>query len=559
MNWQRHFCCAVLLIALSASGNTASAQQEAVTDPEAFQKQVSLLERNVKRVMDINAELKGDSVWDREALIYRRDELTIKALVAMDGVARALPGLDPESELRKQWDEQLRTGLMGVDDMLFERLDELNQRIAANEQRVQDASGSLKIAEEAFANSLRSLRLDYYGAMVSVIESRKQLEMPVGRVEEQTEQILFRHAERTVAKLELIDAALKEVSRRAAGDSTNADIGSAAVSFTLARDFHLDALKSLVALLDRLEFDTSAYRATILRSSNVISAGLLDRVAVAQMLDEVWIELREALVENAPDFLIQLLIFFLILLAFRALSRAVRRLVEAALDRSNSDMSTLLHDVLISLSGGTVMLFGILVALSQVGISLGPMLAGLGVAGFIVGFALQDTLGNFASGGMILIYRPYDVDDYVEVAGAAGLVKKMTLVSTTIVTIDNQTLVIPNSKIWGDVIKNVTHQRVRRVDMEFGIGYGDDIEKAERVLKSLVEEHEKILAKPEPIIVVNSLGDSSVNFAVRPWVKTEDYWSVYWDITREVKLRFDREGISIPFPQRDVHFYKEDA
>jgi small conductance mechanosensitive channel len=187
------------------------------------------------------------------------------------------------------------------------------------------------------------------------------------------------------------------------------------------------------------------------------------------------------------------------------------------------------------------------------------MLAGLGVAGFIVGFALQDTLGNFASGGMILIYRPYDVDDYVEVAGAAGLVKKMTLVSTTIVTFDNQTLVIPNSKIWGDVIKNVTHQRVRRVDMEFGISYGDDIDKAQSVLQSVLDEHDKILPKPEPLIVVNSLGDSSVNIAVRPWVRTEDYWSVYWDLTKAVKQRFDREGISIPFPQRDVHFYGENG
>jgi small conductance mechanosensitive channel len=237
----------------------------------------------------------------------------------------------------------------------------------------------------------------------------------------------------------------------------------------------------------------------------------------------------------------------------------VKRAVTAGLERSGAEMSTLLRDILVSLSGGMVMVFGILVALSQIGISLGPMLAGLGVAGFIVGFALQDTLGNFASGGMILIYRPYDVDDFVEVAGASGLVKKMTLVSTTIVTFDNQTLVIPNSKIWGDVIKNVTHQRVRRVDMEFGIGYGDDIEKAERVLKSVVEEHDKILPKPEPLIVVNSLGDSSVNIAVRPWVRTEDYWSVYWDLTRTVKLRFDREGISIPFPQRDVHFYREET
>jgi len=192
-----------------------------------------------------------------------------------------------------------------------------------------------------------------------------------------------------------------------------------------------------------------------------------------------------------------------------------------------------------------------------VGISLAPMLAGLGVAGFIVGFALQDSLGNFAAGAMILIYRPFDVDDLVEVPGASGLVKKMNLVSTTITTLDNQTLVVPNSKIWGDVIKNVTAQKVRRVDLEIGIGYGDDIEHAERVLVEIVNGHEKILAKPEPKIKLHTLADSSVNFIVRPWTKTDDYWDVYWDILREVKLRFDREGISIPFPQRDVHVYSE--
>ena len=176
-----------------------------------------------------------------------------------------------------------------------------------------------------------------------------------------------------------------------------------------------------------------------------------------------------------------------------------------------------------------------------------------------MGFALQDTLGNFAAGGMILFYRPYDVDDFVEVAGATGLVRKMTLVSTTINTFDNQTLIIPNSKIWGDVIKNVTAQRTRRVDLEFGISYGDDIDEAERVLKEIVESHDKVLTDPAPNVRLHKLCDSSVNFVVRPWTKTPDYWEVYWDITREVKVRFDREGISIPFPQRDVHIHQPDT
>ena len=186
------------------------------------------------------------------------------------------------------------------------------------------------------------------------------------------------------------------------------------------------------------------------------------------------------------------------------------------------------------------------------------MLAGLGVAGFIVGFALQDTLANFASGIMILLYRPYDVGDLIEVGGAFGKVNDMTLVATTILTLDHQTLVIPNNKIWGDVIKNVTAQKIRRIDMVFGISYSDDIPHAEKVLEEILESHDGVLESPEPVVKLHNLGDSSVDFIVRPWVKTDDYWDVYWHVTREVKMRFDAEGISIPFPQRDVHVIQEE-
>ena len=154
---------------------------------------------------------------------------------------------------------------------------------------------------------------------------------------------------------------------------------------------------------------------------------------------------------------------------------------------------------------------------------------------------------------MILFYRPFDVGDIVETGSVLGTVKSMSLVNTTILTFDNQTLMIPNSKIWGDVIKNVTAQTERRVDMMFGIGYSDDVNHAERVLKEIVKAHDLVLDEPEPIVRLHELGDSSVNFVVRPWVKRDDYWNVYWDVTRAVKRRFDEEGISIPFPQRDVH------
>jgi small conductance mechanosensitive channel len=223
------------------------------------------------------------------------------------------------------------------------------------------------------------------------------------------------------------------------------------------------------------------------------------------------------------------------------------------LAKSDLQLSKLLRRMVMSSVRNIIIVLGILIALSQIGIRLGPLLAGLGVVGFVIGFALQDTLSNFASGMMILIYRPFDVGDLIEAAGVSGKVNKMSLVNTTVLTLDNQTILIPNNKIWSDVVKNVTGQTMRRIDLMFGVSYSDDIPKTERVLQEILDSHDKVLAEPEPIVRLHELADSSVNFVVRPWVDTDDYWEVYWDITRSVKIRFDEEGISIPFPQRDVH------
>jgi len=179
----------------------------------------------------------------------------------------------------------------------------------------------------------------------------------------------------------------------------------------------------------------------------------------------------------------------------------------------------------------------------------------VGGASFIIAFALQETLGNLAAGLMIMINRPFDEGDYVQLAGLGGTVKHVSVVSTTVTTPDNQVIVIPNSKVWGDVITNVTASDTRRVDLVFGIGYGDSIEAAQKVLEEVVANHPLILDEPAPVIRVSELADSSVNFIVRPWTQTGDYWNVYWDLQRAVKEAFDANGISIPFPQTDMHLH----
>ncbi|KZY62215.1 hypothetical protein A3742_11225 [Oleiphilus sp. HI0071] len=318
----------------------------------------------------------------------------------------------------------------------------------------------------------------------------------------------------------------------------------------------IETLAQRIQLMNSLSMDTQELSQFLVIARGKLSGDLLDADIIVGLSEQMTNALARWFSENGIDLILNIIMFFAVLLVFSIIAKLVRKVVQNALDHSNLKISALLHKFFVSMSSKLVLLIGFLIALSQLGVEVGPMLAGLGMVGFIIGFALQDTLSNFASGMMILIYRPFDEGNLIETAGVTGIVSKLSLVSTTVLTFDNQSLVIPNSKIWGDVIRNVTAQTTRRVDLVFGIGYSDDIPKAEAVLAGILDEHPKVLKNPEPMIKVHTLNESSVDFIVRPWVATSDYWDVYWDITRTVKQRFDEEGISIPFPQRDVHVYQ---
>lgn len=316
-----------------------------------------------------------------------------------------------------------------------------------------------------------------------------------------------------------------------------------------------DSLRRLISIGDKVGIETSEYKRQIFEVTGSITHDLLNTKVILSILSHWSNSAVDWFAENAPQHIFQLFVFALILLIARALAKLTRKVVSKTVASKNLKMSHLMQDFFISMSGKAVWIIGIMVGLSQIGLNLAPILTGFGIAGVIIGFALQDTLSNFAAGMMLLIYRPFDVGDFVYAGGVDGKVSHMSLVNTTIRTFDNQIIIVPNSKIWGDVIKNVTHERIRRVDMVFGIGYADDLLKAEEVLNDILTSHPSVLRSPEPNIKVHTLNTSSVDFIVRPWVKTDDYWDVYWDVTKEVKLRFDREGISIPFPQQDVHLH----
>ena len=365
-------------------------------------------------------------------------------------------------------------------------------------------------------------------------------------------------------RLEFMSASLRFDNQQAeqlskqlssAANNEKASIQLLHILATRSVESDISTLQYLVQLGDTMGMDTSSYKKQLFETTGNVTNDLLN-TKVMWSIASNWAEnIGQWLLHNTPQMLFKVFIFIVIIFVFKLLRNLTTRMVKRAVGSPNLRMSQLMQEFFISMSGKAIFFIGLLIALAQVGLDLTPILTGFGVAGVIIGFALQDTLSNFASGMMLLIYRPFDVNDFVEAGGVSGKVSHMSLVNTTIKTFDNQIIIVPNSKIWGDTIKNVTHERVRRIDMVFGIGYKDSIEHAEKVLNDIIDEHPLILKSPEKTIKVHTLNTSSVDFIVRPWVKTDDYWDVYWDVTREVKLRFDRENISIPFPQQDVHLH----
>jgi small conductance mechanosensitive channel len=268
-------------------------------------------------------------------------------------------------------------------------------------------------------------------------------------------------------------------------------------------------------------------------------------------------------IQNAIDSIIpvisryglQIVGAIVILIVGRIAAGIVTKLVRRGLQRSKTDPA--LTNFLASFAGIAVMAFAVIAALAKFGIQTASFVAVLGAAGFAVGFALQGSLGNFAAGVMLLIFRPIRIDDLIKVEGYLGVVEDIGLFVTTINTLDNQRIIIPNGKLTSGVINNVNGNGTRRVDLVAGISYASDMSKAKNILEGILASHPKVLKDPAPTVAVSELGDSSVNLVVRPWVNAEDYWDVWFDVTQAIKEQFDDKGVSIPFPQRDVHLFQQ--
>jgi small conductance mechanosensitive channel len=269
-----------------------------------------------------------------------------------------------------------------------------------------------------------------------------------------------------------------------------------------------------------------------------------------------WDEAVTFLKTNALDFGINLItaiaIFYVGRILVRLTTRGIRMVMES------QDVDKTLVSFVSNLVNMILLVVVAIAAVDALGVQTTSFIAIIGAAGLAIGLALQGSLSNFASGVLIIIFRPYKVGDFIEGGGISGAVVDVQILTTILKTGDNKQIIVPNSQIMGGTITNYSANDMRRVDMVVGVSYEDDIDKVRGTLEELIAADDRILKDPAHTIAVSALADSSVNFVVRPWVKTPDYWGVMFDLTEAIKKRFDQEGISFPFPQQDVHLYKAD-
>jgi len=525
------------------------------TAPESNDR-FTLIEETLQEIEILKGEIEAASGGDRTILESRAREKILE--VAETTCAAADDLLERESDGEDVSGDRQR--IAGLLQALSPRIHDYIDRLSAALGEIRDRRDAVPPEEQAeFDEQLIAIstRLDQ-GLAISLEQkdAMESLGLDIESEREFLETTFGGRAELLAGRISLGEEWTAGLERRIQADPENAQLKGELQAANARLERFTESLDLTIQLMDDLGMETAQYKQQLFQVTGEITTNLFSRKVLAGLARDWAQRLVDWISTNGAQILLKIALFLLIMLGFKVLSRIARRLVKKGIAASHLDVSNLLERTAVSITGTLVMIFGFLVALSQFGVEVGPLLAGLGVAGFIVGFALQDTLSNFAAGVMILLYRPYDVGDLVETAGASGTVSDMSLVATTILTLDHQTLVVPNSKIWGDVIKNVTAQKIRRVDMVFGISYSDDIPHAEGVLNDILDSHPMVLDEPERMIKLHNLGESSVDFVVRPWAKTEDYWDVYWDVTREVKMRFDAEKISIPFPQQDVHLFE---
>jgi len=396
----------------------------------------------------------------------------------------------------------------------------------------------------AFIQDLRVLIFEYMSGLGALLRVREQLGLSIEDDRNAFEEFITRNVERLHGQIRLDAQTLTQLRRALSADPSNAEIESALRAVDQKQSRNLSNMAAWLEVLQDEGGDTAGHRALLIQQQGRIGTEILQRDVFANIWHEQTDRLWRNLSRNGPNVVLRVVTFLAVLVLAWIVAHAVRLLLEIVMNTAYVQLGQLMKERLLTLSFGITFLAGVVLALTTIGWSVMPMLAGLGVAGLVIGFALQDSLKKFVAGWMILFYHAYDVGDYVRVSGAEGRVRKMTLNSTRIATQDNTIKLVPNRKIWDDTIVNLTASRARRVELEIACGPGNDIDRVENCIRELLSEHPKVLNKPPPEVHLARFGSSEMVFTIWPWVRTENYWTMRRSLLKEIRQRFERHGLT---------------
>ena len=526
----------MLTAMLGAMSAQASADNRVPTVPGLTE-----LEEGIDHLKQMQAAADAVQEWDRDGFDFRLDQLMLEALTGAETVlfdvseTGGIPLVRERIESATDW--LLETSIT--------RLEEIYARTIQERLKHDEFDSDLQATvSRAFIQDLRTLIFEYMSGLGALLRVREQLGLSIEDDRNAFEEFITRNVERLHGQIRLDAQTLAELRRALSADPSNPEMESALRAVDQKQSRNLSNMAAWLEVLQDEGVDTAGHRALLIQQQGRIGTEILQRDVFANIWREQTDRLWRNLSRNGPNLLLRVFTFLAVLLMAWIVAHAVRLLLSAVMNLSFVRPSELMKERLLTLSFGITFLAGAVVALTTIGWSVMPMLAGLGIAGIIVGFALQDSLKSFVAGWMILLYHAYDVGDYVQVSGAEGRVRRMTLNSTKIATPDNTIKLVPNRKIWDETIVNLTASRARRLELEVACGPDNDLDAVEKSLYQLLAEHPQILNKPKPEVFLARVGPSERAFIIRPWVRTENYWSMQRSLLKDIHKRFERDGIT---------------
>jgi small conductance mechanosensitive channel len=545
--------------AAPAAASEQHAQLDGSTAPAAKDNSEALLLRFNKLadgLQRLKTYARDKSKLDRMAVLEFAAKLQLELYVSLDQL------LD---NLHQREEQGADAGALhaSLETLVSERSSIIRAQIASI-RKLQDELRSKGVSDQGIArkdllrwlnNKIEQMQDHQIALMVANVARMEQLKMPADDDQTYLDELLPRRAIELSGRISLaLDTinTLKQWLENASPEEQKT-IEQQLRTLEFQKNSVAESLSNTLEMMQTMGIETSHFGQILVLATGELLNKTVDTKVAIGVLQKVWRSVRLWLDDNLSEIIVRLSTFLLILLAFKLLAKVVSRVLLRVISRSTLKTSRLLSNFVQGITSKVIILVGFIVALTQLGIELGPLLAGLGIMGCVVGFALQDTLSNFASGMMILVTRPFDIDDVIDAGGVNGIVRSMNLISTTIVPFDNQQIVVPNSKVWGSTIRNVSAQDKRRVDLSFTLSHQVDSTRMETLFKEVIDADQRVLEDPAPTIKLNKVGEYSSEFIVRPWVRSEDYWSFYWDTIRAIKDRLDNEELAFVHRQQDVH------